>query len=122
MRLDSHQHFWKYNPKKHGWINEDMKVIQKNFLPDDLIPLLSQHQLDGCIAVQADESFHETAFLLDLAEEHKEIKHKLVELINNEYLNEFKNDLLNESSKNCKSYFNNLSFIIQKLLNSCSTK
>lgn len=74
MRIDSHQHFWKYNPKKHEWINDDMKVIQKNFLPDDLLPLLSQHNIDGCVAVQADESFHETAFLIDLAEEFPEIK------------------------------------------------
>lgn len=74
MRLDAHQHFWKYNPKKHEWINDDMKVIQKNFLPDDLLPLLSEHQIDGCVAVQADESFHETAFLIDLADEYQEIK------------------------------------------------
>ncbi|MBN3519698.1 amidohydrolase family protein [Algoriphagus lutimaris] len=74
MRIDAHQHFWKYNPQKHQWINDDMKVIQKNFLPEDLIPLLSQHQLDGCVAVQADESFYETAFLIDLAEKFKEIK------------------------------------------------
>lgn len=74
MRLDSHQHFWKYNPKKHSWITDDMKVIQRNFLPDDLIPILEEHQIAGCVAVQADESFHETAFLLDLAEEHEQIK------------------------------------------------
>lgn len=74
MRLDSHQHFWKYNPKKHSWITDDMKVIQRNFLPDDLIPILEEHQIAGCVAVQADESFHETAFLLDLTEEHEQIK------------------------------------------------
>lgn len=74
MRLDSHQHFWKYNPTKHSWITDDMKVIQRNFLPDDLLPILVEHKIDGCIAVQADESFRETAFLCDLAEEHEQIK------------------------------------------------
>lgn len=74
MRLDSHQHFWKYNPEKQSWITDDMKVIQKNFLPDDLIPILKKHEIDGCVAVQADESIRETAFLCDLAEEYKQIK------------------------------------------------
>jgi L-fuconolactonase len=74
MKIDAHQHFWKYNPTKHDWINEDMKVIRKNFLPDDLIPILKEFEIDGCVAVQADESFYETAFLIDLADEYPEIK------------------------------------------------
>ncbi len=74
MRLDSHQHFWKFNPEKHSWITDEMKVIQRDFLPDDLIPILKEHQIDGCVAVQADESFRETAFLCDLAEEYEQIK------------------------------------------------
>lgn len=74
MRIDAHQHFWKYDSERQPWIDEDMKVIQKNFLPDDLIPILKEHGIDGCIAVQADESFRETAFLCDLAAEYSEIK------------------------------------------------
>ncbi|EAZ79860.1 amidohydrolase family protein [Algoriphagus machipongonensis] len=74
MRLDSHQHFWKYHPKKHEWITDDMKVIRENFLPDDLIPLLEQQELQGCVAVQADESLSETAFLMDLSTEYEQIK------------------------------------------------
>ena len=67
MRIDSHQHFWKYDPTRQPWINEEMKVIQKNFLPEDLFPILAQHEIAGCVAVQADESIRETAFLCDLA-------------------------------------------------------
>lgn len=74
MRLDSHQHFWKYNPQKHSWITDDMKVIQRDFLPGDLIPILAEHQMDGCVVVQADESIRETAFLCDLAAEFDQIK------------------------------------------------
>ena len=74
MRLDSHQHFWKYNPEKHSWITDDMKVIQRDFLPGDLIPILAEHQMDGCVVVQADESIRETAFLCDLAAEFDQIK------------------------------------------------
>lgn len=74
MKLDSHQHFWKFDPKRQPWINEEMKLIRKNFLPDDLFPILERNSIDGCIAVQADESIRETAFLCDLALEHEFIK------------------------------------------------
>ena len=67
MRIDSHQHFWEYNPKKHEWIGSEMSRIQRNFLPGDLLPLLQDAKIDGCVAVQADENLRETDFLLDLA-------------------------------------------------------
>ena len=74
MKIDSHQHFWKYHPVKDTWINEDMKVIQRDFLPADLYPLLEKNNIDGCIAVQADQSEEETHFLLQLAKENDFIK------------------------------------------------
>jgi L-fuconolactonase len=74
MKIDSHQHFWKYDPIKHSWINDEMKVIQKDFLPSDLEPILLKHKFDGCVAVQADQSEAETDFLIDLAEKNDFIK------------------------------------------------
>lgn len=74
MKIDSHQHFWKYNPVKDAWINEEMKVIKRDFLPSDLKPLLLENQIDGCVAVQADQSEDETRFLLDLAKDNSFIK------------------------------------------------
>ena len=68
-KIDSHQHFWKYHPEKDAWISDDMKVIQRDFLPKDLEPLLKANHIDGCIAVQADQSEEETYFLLQLATE-----------------------------------------------------
>ncbi len=70
MRLDCHQHFWEYDPKRQGWITPEMNRIRRNFLPGDLYPLLQDAKIDGCIAVQADESLRETDFLLDLASQH----------------------------------------------------
>ena len=35
MIIDSHQHFWNYDPKRDLWIDESMEVIRKNFLPKD---------------------------------------------------------------------------------------
>lgn len=73
-RLDSHQHFWKYNAERDAWITDEMLVIRRDFLPDDLLPLLEASRITGCIAVQADQSEQETDFLLTLALQHSFIK------------------------------------------------
>src|SRR5690554_5467239 len=74
MIIDAHQHFWKYSPKRHAWINQEMAVIRKDFLPEDLKKLYQAHSIKGSVAVQADQSEEETNFLLQLAEQHDFIK------------------------------------------------
>lgn len=74
MIIDSHQHFWKYEAVKHSWIDEDMKVIRRDFLPEDLAKVYQQNNIDGCVAVQADQTLEETDFLLDLASKNDFIK------------------------------------------------
>jgi len=49
MRIDAHQHFWNYDPIKHFWINDEMKVIKRDFSPGDLAPLLKELKFDGTI-------------------------------------------------------------------------
>ena len=73
-KIDSHQHFWQYNAVKHDWIDDAMAVIRKDFLPADLQSILQQHNIDGCIAVQADQTEDETNFLLALQQENDFIK------------------------------------------------
>lgn len=73
-RIDSHQHFWKYDPVRDSWITDDMKVIQRDFFPGDLLPLLKENQIDGCVSVQADQSGGETQFLLEQAQQNSFIK------------------------------------------------
>lgn len=73
-RIDSHQHFWKFDPIRDGWIDHTMQKIQRDFLPEDLLPLLSQNQFSGCVAVQASQAEEETNFLLDLASKNDFIK------------------------------------------------
>ena len=72
--IDSHQHFWCYEPEKHSWIDDEMAVIRKDFLPQDLAPILKKNGVIGTVAVQADQTEKETDFLLGLAEEHDLIK------------------------------------------------
>jgi L-fuconolactonase len=74
MRIDSHQHFWRYSPTEHVWMTDAMRVIQRDFLPEDLQPLLTQLNFDGCVAVQARQSLEETRWLLELAERNSFIR------------------------------------------------
>ena len=74
MVIDSHQHFWKYDPVRYSWIDDSMKVLRQDFLPSDLGPILQNNGVDSCVAVQADQSERETEFLLELARENEFIK------------------------------------------------
>lgn len=74
MTIDSHQHFWQYEPVKHSWIDENMSVIRRDYLPADLQKVYVENGVDGCVAVQADQTLEETDFLLKLAAENDFIK------------------------------------------------
>lgn len=74
MRIDSHQHFWKFDPVRDSWIDETMGALRRDFLPEDLEPLLSENSVDGCVAIQADQSEDETLFLLDIAAEYNFVR------------------------------------------------
>jgi L-fuconolactonase len=74
MRVDSHQHFWRYNPQQHVWMTDQMSVLRRDYLPDDLAPLLQATAFDGTVAVQARQMLEETEWLLQLADEHAFIK------------------------------------------------
>jgi L-fuconolactonase len=74
MRLDAHQHFWKYSPEDYGWINDNMAALRRDFLPQDLQPLLASAGFDGSIAVQARQSLEETSWLLELAGQNEFVK------------------------------------------------
>ena len=73
-RIDAHQHFWRYRPDTHAWIDGSMVALRRDFLPGDLEPLLRAAGVDGCIAVQAQQDVAETEWLLALADEHPFIR------------------------------------------------
>ncbi len=74
MRIDAHQHFWNYNPVRDSWIDDKMEVLKRDFLPQSLKKEFDDCGIDGCVAVQADQSQAETNFLLQLASENTFIK------------------------------------------------
>ena len=74
MKVDSHQHFWIFDPVRDSWITPEMETIRRDFLPADLKPVLEENGIDGCVAVQSDQSDSETEFLLHLADANDFIK------------------------------------------------
>ena len=74
MVLDSHVHFWKYNKADFPWIDRNMKILQKDYLPSEFESTLKRNNVDGCIAVQAVTAEVETRFLAELANSHPYIK------------------------------------------------
>lgn len=72
--IDTHVHFWNYDKIKDAWITDDMKLLQKDFLPANLRTELKENKVEGVIAVQADQSENETKFLFELAKKNPEIK------------------------------------------------
>lgn len=74
LKIDAHNHFWKFDQVRDSWITEEMAVIRKDFLPEDFLPVLQQHGFDGCIAVQSDQSEKENEFHLQHAMQHDFIK------------------------------------------------
>ena len=66
MKLDAHQHFWKYDAAQYPWIPPG-SPLHRDWLPEDLAPQLAAAGLDGCIAVQARQTLEESRWLLALA-------------------------------------------------------
>jgi L-fuconolactonase len=74
VKIDSHQHFWKYDPDQYGWMDEGMAVLKRDHLPADLAAAQSGMGFDGSIAVQARQSLEESRWLLELADANPRIQ------------------------------------------------
>jgi L-fuconolactonase len=74
MVIDSHHHFWQYDSVAYDWIDDEMKDIRKDFLPETLEPTIQNAGIDGVISVQARQSLEETDWLLELANQHDFIR------------------------------------------------
>lgn len=74
MRIDAHQHFWDLNRFNYAWMPPGPSRLRRDFLPDDLEPILSEHRFDGTVLVQAHVHLDETRWFLELASEHDFIK------------------------------------------------
>ena len=67
MKIDSHHHFWKYDPVTYSWMNEKMDILKVDHQPADLKKEIAEVGIDGVVSVQADQSLRETDDLLEHA-------------------------------------------------------
>jgi L-fuconolactonase len=67
MRIDTHQHFWRYSPAEYGWMGPNMEMLKKDHLPVDLEPLLKPSHVDATVVVQARQTIEESEWLLELS-------------------------------------------------------
>ena len=74
MKIDSHQHFWKYDPREYPWIDDAKAALRRDYLPADLAREQGTTSYDGSIVVQARQTLEETRWLLELAEKDPRIR------------------------------------------------
>lgn len=67
--IDAHQHFWQVGRFDYPWMSEDLGVLYRDYLPNELAPILKQHHVTQTILVQASNSIAESRWLLKLAAE-----------------------------------------------------
>ena len=68
--IDSHQHFWQVGRFNYPWMSSDLGVLYRDYLPDELAPILERNGISQTMLVQASNSVAESRWLLSLAEEH----------------------------------------------------
>jgi L-fuconolactonase len=73
MTIDSHQHFWRYDAAEHGWIDDSMAAIRRDFAPKDAAREMAGAGVDAGVAVQVRQTLKETDWLLSLAGAHPTI-------------------------------------------------
>ena len=74
MYVDSHQHFWTLSRGDYAWMTPDFKAIYKDFIPDDLAPLLKEKNVTETVIVQAADTVEETDFILNIASKTSYVK------------------------------------------------
>ena len=73
MKLDAHQHFWRYDAAQYPWIPKG-SPLHRDWLPADLAQIQQPLGLHGSVAVQARQTIAESDWLLGLADADSRVK------------------------------------------------
>ena len=73
MKLDAHQHFWRYDAAQYPWIPNG-SPLHRDWLPADLAQIQQPLGLHGSVAVQARQTLAESDWLLGLADADSRVK------------------------------------------------
>src|SRR3982751_2638007 len=68
MQLDFPVHFWQYNAAEYAWIDDAMKALRRDFMPEDALAVMRSAGIDACVAVQVRQTLDETRWMLQLAD------------------------------------------------------
>ena len=69
MRVDAHHHFWRLSRGDYGWLTKEaFPALYRDYLPEDLLPLLKKCGIDKTVLVQGAQTVAETEFLLAIAD------------------------------------------------------
>ena len=71
IRIDSHQHFWQLSRGDYSWLTPEFEILYRDYLPNELLPLLQQNNIAKTVLVQAASTIAETEFMLRLAMENE---------------------------------------------------
>ena len=74
MRIDAHQHFWDIHRFQYPWMPPGESPLRRNYVPQDLEPILKRNRFEGSVVVQANTIIEETLWLLELALEHEFVR------------------------------------------------
>jgi L-fucono-1,5-lactonase len=66
--IDSHQHFWQVGRFDYPWMTANLGVLYRDYLPEDVAPILERNGVKQTVLVQASNSVAESRWLLELAE------------------------------------------------------
>lgn len=71
--IDAHQHFWKLDlPFDYAWLDAPQnRPIRRDYLPEDLAPLIRDSGVDRTVFVQTQHNIEENRWVLGLAERHE---------------------------------------------------
>jgi L-fuconolactonase len=70
VKIDAHQHYWRYDAAEYSWIDASMATLRRDFSPADAWRVMREAGFDAAVSVQARQSLEETRVLLALADAH----------------------------------------------------
>ncbi|PWJ21897.1 amidohydrolase family protein [Jannaschia seohaensis] len=68
MRIDAHHHLWQPLRGDHDWMPDGDPILDRQYAPADLAPILRRHGIDRTVLVQAAATTDETEYMLGLAD------------------------------------------------------
>lgn len=65
--IDAHQHIWDPSRAEYAWLGDDLAVINKTFMFEDVLPELTQAGINFTVQVQSADNSEDTQLMLESA-------------------------------------------------------